>query len=117
MRLYRDAVTVLRAELVTSGYGQGRDWANAQTVYTALTASVQPAGARDATGRKPDEDLSRETAIHTHRVYTPGQADIRASDRVQYGGQLYEVVGSPWVWAPVTGSPAYTLALIRRVDG
>jgi head-tail adaptor len=116
MNLYRDRVAVLRAELVESGYGQVRDWAHQRTVFASLPASVQPLKS-DASGRKPDEDPGRETGIITYRVYTPGQVDIRVSDRVRYRGVVYEVAGTSVVWAAVTGPRAYTLVLLRAVSG
>lgn len=113
MRLYRDSVAVLRAELVDTDYGQARDWDNARTVYT-LRASVQPVrDERPHDARDPD----RETAFTIYRVYTPGQIDIRASDRIRYGGLVFEVIGSSLVWSAATGRNAYTLAIVRRLDG
>ncbi|GAA2294054.1 hypothetical protein GCM10010149_47500 [Nonomuraea roseoviolacea subsp. roseoviolacea] len=115
MGLYRDSVAVLRAALVPGEYGQVRDWAHARTVYTALPASVQPI--TDRASLTSDADQDRETGITSYRVYTPGQADVRVSDRVRYGAQLYEVTGVALVWPAVTGRISYTLATIRRVDG
>lgn len=115
MGLYRDTVTILRAELIDDLYGVARDWENARTVYTALRASVQPVSYRE--NETSDLAPDRETGITTYRVYTPGQVDIRVSDRVRYGGQVFEVRGVSLVWPSVTGRNAYTLATIRRVDG
>lgn len=113
MGLYRDTVVVLRAELVDTAYGQARDWDNARTVYT-LRASVQPV--RDE--RPPDErDPDHEFAFRIYRVYTPGQVDIRASDRIRYAGALFEVSGVAVMWPSTNGRNAYTMAIARRLDG
>lgn len=113
MTLYRDHIDVLRAPLVDTDYGQARDWDNAQVVYASLRASVQPDKSH---GRPPDESQDRETGITYLRVYTPGQADIQASDRVRYQGLVYDVVGVAHVWPPISRA-AYTSCTMRRIDG
>jgi hypothetical protein len=114
MTLYRDSVAVLRAELIDGPYGQVRSWATARTVYTALRASVQPSRDR---GNDADDMPGRETGVTVYRVYTGRQADVRQSDRVRYGGQLYDVVGVSLVWPAVASRQAYTTFTMRRVDG
>ncbi len=92
MSKFRHTVTLLRAPVVTSTYGnQGRDWSLA--TETPSPASVQWANS--------SEDVSGENRVTTRmKLYLPHGTDLDPTDRVRYGGEVYRVDGDVETWAP-----------------
>lgn len=81
------SVTRLRASTTTDHGNTIPDWTSPSS--TAITGcSVQPG--------TTVEDLShRDGVLIEWIVYAPSGTDVLASDRIQYGGNTYEVVGEP----------------------
>ncbi len=90
MSKFRDTVTLLRAPVVTNPYGNsGRDWSLATA--TTVPANVQGPSGQGLSG---SEDVTDENRVTTRwRLYLPGGADLEATDRVRFGGDVYEVDG------------------------
>lgn len=92
MRLGPHTVTVVRAATKASDYGTTTvaDWDN-PTRTTVPGASVQPSTGTEYT---TDRD-STQTSVD---AWLPGGTDVLASDRVEWAGSTYDVVGPPEVW-------------------
>lgn len=106
-----DQVTVVRASLDDADrYGaQRRDWADAtSTVLTGV--SVQPMTATEAT-------TDREYTATRMTLYAPPDADLRATDRVVWRGDTYEVDGPPMTWVDLGGVADHVEAVIKRMAG
>lgn len=85
-------ITVLRAPKVAGDYGstEANDWDNAEAAEVA-GCSVQPAPA-------PEFTVDRATFISRWSVYAPPDADVTATDRIQWSGHTYEVDGEVLRW-------------------
>jgi Phage head-tail joining protein len=81
---YGDAVTIVRAPLV-DGYGgqRVRDWAAAERLV-GVAASVQPLRSTEATSGR--QVVTTDKNMHTG-------TDVYETDRVEWGGETYDVVG------------------------
>lgn len=67
-----------------------------------------------------DNELTdaRDTVITGLTVYAPYGTDIRATDKMRVGGQLYDVVGLPGSFrSPFTGSTAPVVVSLELVTG
>lgn len=107
---HRDTVTVLRAPLVDDGYGnQVPDWSEP-------TRTDVP-GCRLQPERAAEYVLDREAVTTRWRLFAPEGTDLRATDRVEYAGVVYQVDGEPERWPSPTGRLAHVEALLRRTEG
>lgn len=86
MPILRDAITRLRAPLVSSGYGNmGRDWANATSTEFPVHWSAQ--SATEVIGDEPQ-------TVTRARILGDEFFDLEATDRIiGPDGLLYEVDG------------------------
>lgn len=105
------SVTVLRAtETPDPRYGTlRRDWAN-PTATVVKGCAVQQVSATEA-------DVDREYAATHVRLFAPADADLAATDRVEYAGTTYEVDGEPAVWLDEAGRPHHIEAELKRMTG
>lgn len=107
---HRDTVTVLRASLVDDGYGNDvPDW-SAATRTDVTGCRLQPEQAGEYT-------LDREAVTTRWRLFAPAGTDLRATDRVEHAGEVYEVEGDPERWPSPTGRLAHVEARLRRTEG
>lgn len=107
---HRDTITILRASLVDDAYGnQVPDWST--PVSTAVT------GCRLQPERAGEYVLDREAVTTRWRLFAPAGTDLRATDRVEHAGEVYEVDGDPQRWPSPTGRLAHVEALLRRTEG
>ncbi len=85
MNKFRDTVTLLRAPIVTSAYGNsGRDWSIA--TETASPANVQ--------GPSGGEDFGEGDRVTSRwRLFLPGGVNLEPTDRVRWNGEVYEIDG------------------------
>lgn len=97
------AVTVHRAALVDARGSKVRDWNNAAT-HRIGGCSVQPA----ATGS--DEFNRAEQSTNRWTLYAPPGTDVQRGDRVEFGGTMYEVDGTPYDWQSPTGRVSHRQA-------
>lgn len=74
---------------------------------------------RDSTGSGSNELTdARDTVITGLTLYAPYGTDIRATDRIRVGGELYEVEGLPGSFrSPFTGSTGPVVAALELVTG
>jgi len=105
MRLGPHTVTIRRATTTEDAYGNPtRNWATA-TATVVPGCSVQPVEGDEQT-------VGRDTVVSRWRLFAPDGTDLLASDRVEHGGQTYEVdseVGR-WDFPPMS----HLSALLRR---
>ncbi|WP_431881573.1 phage head completion protein [Micromonospora chalcea] len=107
---HRDTITVLRAALVDDGYGnEAPDWAN-PTRVDVTGCRLQPIPAEDYV-------LDREAVTTRWRLFAPPGIDLRATDRVEHNGAVYDVDGDPQRWPSPTGRLNHVEALLRRTEG
>lgn len=107
----RDTVTVLRAPLAGNGRGsQKRDWANAESheVPNCQVTGLQTSQDRD--GR-----VLQVSDRYTLRA--PYGADIRAGDRVVWGGDTYYVDGDVSHAKSPTGRASSTRCALAKWEG
>lgn len=74
---------------------------------------------RDSTGSGSNElTEARDTVISGLILYAPYGTDIRATDQVRVGGDLYQVEGLPGSFrSPFTGSTGPVVAALELVTG
>lgn len=106
MRLH-DTITRLRATGSSDGYGNTTaDWSGTLNEVD-LPAEVQPAGST--------EDVVDQARTTTRwRLWLFADADLTASDRVRWDGQVYEVDGDVETWKR-RGAPHHLEALLMKV--
>ena len=92
----RDAVTVWRAPLVPERGTKVRDWSQA-VAHAVAGCSLQPGGTDGTFGEQ------RNGAEVQATLFAPPGADIEFSDRVEFGGKQYALVGEPLEWRSPTG--------------
>lgn len=110
-----DTITILRPGPPT------RDAYNNDVPGTPTEIEVSGCGIapRDNTGSGANElTEARDTVISGLILYAPYGTDIRATDRIRVGGELYEVVGLPGGFrSPFTGSAGPVVAALELVTG
>ncbi|WP_406122910.1 head-tail adaptor protein [Streptomyces canus] len=110
-----DTVTIVRpGEPTQDAYGN--DVPGAPTEIPVPGCGVSP---RDGTGAGANELTdARDTVFSGLTIYAPYGTDIRATDRVRVGGDLYDVVGLPGSFrSPFTGSTGPVVAALELVTG
>ena len=111
-----DTVTILRSGPATSQDIYGNDVPGAVTEIPVLGCAVAP---RDGTGAATNEIVdARDTVISGLTLYAPYGTDIRATDRVRVGGDIYEVEGHVGTFrAPFSGSTGPVVGALELVTG
>lgn len=106
-----DTITRRRAPLVDDGHGnQVPDW-DAPTADAVIRGcSVQPGATDETLG-------GRDTTQVDYTVYAPAGVDVKATDGIEYGGDLYEVNGAVRRWSSPTGALAHSMFELRRWEG
>lgn len=107
MRLGGHTVTVVRPV----GFDRHGDPLPGDPTETVVTGcSVQPASTT--------EDLDgRDTVAELWDLYAPAGTDLRATDRVRFGGILLEVDGEPLSWDDHRGTAHHLEVRLKRVTG
>ncbi|MFC6885293.1 MULTISPECIES: hypothetical protein [Actinomadura] len=106
-----DTLTVIRQPVDYRG-----DPAGPPTETPVGGCYVQPRGGGSAPPSTEDDD-HRLTVTSGFLVFAPPGADIRASDRVRWRGQEYQVQGDPASWEPPGGPPHHREVILQRVKG
>jgi hypothetical protein len=112
---FGDTVTILRPGPPTRDVYQN-DVPGTPTEITIPGCAVAP---RDGTGAGANEIVdARDTVISGLTLYAPYGTDIRATDRVRVGGDLYEVEGHSGTFrSPFTGSTGPVVVALELVTG
>lgn len=108
-----ETVYRLRAELTVDGYGdRAPDWSDPARM-ALMGAAVAPQSQR--------EDLiGRDATLTTATVYVRASAlvDVRASDRMEVRGVVFDVDGEPQEWvSPFSGRRQGWVIPLKRVVG
>jgi hypothetical protein len=93
LSIMNQVCAVLRAAVLPDRYGPNtntRDWANATSTPLARVA-IQPSSTTE-------DSLERQTTVSGWRFYGPPETDLLATDRVEWYGKTFEVVGEPQPW-------------------
>lgn len=113
--LGKEKITVIRAELVpVSRDGDlERDWDNA-TRTTISGCNVQPFILSE---KFLSEDMKdREFLRYSLRVWGPAGMDVVYTDRAEWRGKEYEVLGLNQTWSHIMGPDHHTsFVLVERV--
>ena len=91
---FRDAVTRLRAPLVTGVDGvQVQNWKAAESLWTKTDypCEFQPLGSTE-------DVVAQQRTESTHRVFLPADADVVSTDRLRFQADDYQVDGQPETW-------------------
>lgn len=101
-------LTRVRAELIEDRYhNETWDWVNA--ARTDFTAHVQPgSSSEDVNGRD-------QVTVDLRAWLDP--SDWKATDRAEFEGTTYEIVGQPQTWPSPSGRPHHVELALRVVSG
>lgn len=112
---FGDTVTILRPGPPTRDVYQN-DVPGTPTEITIPGCAVAP---RDGTGAGANEIVdARDTVISGLTLFAPYGTDIRATDRVRVGSDLYEVEGHSGAFrSPFTGSTGPVVVALELVTG
>lgn len=104
----QDTVTRVRAVVAEDAYGNAvpASWADASRVEIS-GCRMQPLASSEYT-------VDQERTISRWRIFAPDWADIRSSDRIEWGGMVLEVEGDAQLWSSPTGALAHLEATLRR---
>lgn len=105
-------ITIVRAPLASAGrYGGAarRDW-DAATRTPSPGWAMQPLSASE-------NDLDREYAATHTRWFGPADADVAATDRIEFDGETFEVDGPPARWRDDDGTVHHVQVDVKRVTG
>jgi head-tail adaptor len=106
----RQTVTVLRAAETTDRYGNPMsDWSSPNT-HDISGCVLQPLAGEETLSLDADSVLSRWS------LDTPADADLTATDRVSYAGEVYEVDGQIGDWPSPTGRLRHRQAMLKRLE-
>ncbi|MET9150075.1 hypothetical protein ABZX82_02150 [Streptomyces griseoflavus] len=109
-----DAVTIVRPGPSTQDE-YGNDKPGPPVEIPVPGCAIAPRGGAGASTELTD---ARDTVITGLILYAPYGTEIRATDRVRVGGELYEVVGLPGSFrSPFTGSAGPVVAALELVTG
>ena len=95
------------------------DWNNT-TEHDIAGCSVQPMATEEVhfTGRQSSTGgVARYAFITRWIVYGPTEADVLPTDRVRWGGAVYDVEGQIQRWPSPTGDLNHVAFEIRDPDG
>jgi len=107
-----ETVTVLRAPLAANRYGgQVRDWSS------AVRADVDGVSIQPTVSTEDIQD--RELLVNAYTLFTTRGRDIDllATDRVEWGGLILQVVGDPNRWTAPGGGIHHVEAQLKAVVG
>jgi hypothetical protein len=99
-------ISVVRAGTKPSDYGTTLvlDW-DAGTLWDVEGCSVQPTSA-------PEFTQDRDAVLVRWVAWLPIDADVRATDRVIFDGETYDIDGEPMRWS--FGALAHQVINLRR---
>jgi hypothetical protein len=114
-RLGKTSIVVVRAPLVldTRDNSYWRDWDNA--VRTTLNnCMVEPFPLAEKLNFEINKD--REFSQSAIRVYTQADADVIYTDRLEYDGYSWQVLGHPGLWVDLRNNRNHkaVIAQIRQ---
>ena len=85
------------------------DWAN-ETKETISGCSVQPSGTSL-------DQQGRFAVMDGLTLYAPAGSDIKAGDRIEYGGKTYTIDGDPREWKSPTGVVSTVQCPLKEWEG
>ena len=88
---WTQTITRLRPKTATERGSTVYDWSNPSELVIA-GCSVQP------TTTSLSQDGRVEGIMDGLTVYAPAGADVKAGDRIRFGGEDYTITGDPLVW-------------------
>ena len=103
---WRQSITRIRPGTKLERGNRVHDWSNPNELVID-ECSVQPAG----TSLSQDGRVLGVTDGLT--VYAPEGADVKAGDRIRYGGNVYTINGEPLLWPGVARMQHIQLNLVR----
>lgn len=107
---FRQTITRIRPGTKTLRGSDVPDWSTATTEEIS-GCSVQPA----STSLSMDGRVRAETDGLT--AYIPADADVKAGDRIGYGGEVYTINGAPRAWPSASGGLDHIQLNLERWSG
>ena len=86
-----------------------------ETVVTGCF--VQPRSAASGQSASTEQTDLRDTVITGLVAFMPPTADVRATDKIRWLGDLYQVEGDPSRWPDVRARNHHIEVVLRRVEG
>lgn len=113
MRLGSAKITILTAKLVTDAFdnSKSRNWPQAKKTVVK-GCSVQPFIISEK--YSAEYDVEREHVRQTLRVWMPSGTPVEYTDRVEYNGATYDVIGIQGVWNQLNGTENHRVLLLRE---
>lgn len=111
-----ETITILRAPLVASSRdnSQQRDWPNAVT-HDLLQCNVQPFILSEK--YTAEINTEREYLTVLFKVWAPAGSDVLYTDRAQWRGTEYEILGLTGNWDHIMGGEHHKSFLLRLRQG
>jgi hypothetical protein len=104
------SVTRLRPSVKLSRGSTVPDWSNPSELVIS-GCSIQPA----STGLSQDGRVLGISEGYT--VYLPPGSDVKAGDRISFGGNVYTINGEPKTWEGATGRVSHVQINVERWAG
>ncbi|NJQ14223.1 hypothetical protein [Streptomyces bohaiensis] len=112
---HRDRLTRVRADVVADAYGNPtRDWPNAVRAELPGEWRVQPMPGVDV---DTAETLPRDGLDRSRRAYGPLDADVLATDRIEWDGETWVISGEIGRHRSPTGAIDHTVMTLTRMEG
>lgn len=103
---FTDQATRVRAPIVSGPYGNNqRDWVNATRI--TRPAEIQPVSSTE-------DVVNQQQTVTRWRMFWP-EADLEATDRIEWDGQTYEIDGEVEKWKR-HGVFRHAEAVLMKVD-
>lgn len=112
----RETVVVVRAPLVTDSRDntQYRNWEN-PTRTTVNGCGVEPFPLAEKLNF--EENRGREFARSAVRIYMPPGTDVVATDRLEWDGKTFQVLGHPGKWSRFNGREHHVAVIAQQREG
>lgn len=116
MKLGSQVITRIRAELAVSSRDNSkfRDWDNASRT-DVRNCNVQPFIASEK--YVAEIDVWREHVRQLLRCWLPAGTEFLYTDRVEYRGVEYDVMGIQSVWDDIQGKESHRVIMLRERIG
>lgn len=108
-----DVITVIRA----AGHSADGDPTGTAAEVDVEGCYVQPRSSPGGGGSSTETLGGRDTVVTGLIAFVPAGADIRATDRIRWKGDLYEVDGDDADWSTPDGEQHHLEISLQRVKG
>lgn len=114
--LGKQSIVIKRAPLVVDARDNTpyRDWANA-TSTTVNNCMVEPFPLAEKLNFEDSRD--REYSETSVRIYAPPDTDVVYTDRIEWNGHTFQVLGHPGLWTDLNGKASHRAIIAKIKQG